>query len=241
MIVGGTSKEREERAEKIISDLQVSSFDQVQVTGETSVGIEQIRTLGHQLSLKPYHSSSKAAFIHPGELLTIEAQNALLKTLEETGENSIVIITAPQPESLLPTVISRCRIIRLSSRLEINFNKEETVSIIQNLSSIIRSGVGERLSLASLLPKTREEVQAWLGKLLFFWREVLLVKEGKSNQQYVNMLIGCKEIETLTIRQVIIIMKQLSKTMNLISHNVNPRLALEVFLLDLPNYHSFSP
>ena len=234
IIVGGTSKEREERAGKIIRDLKVSSFDQILVTGETSVGIEQIRTLKNRLSLRPYNSPSKAAFIHPGELLTIEAQNALLKTLEETGENSIVIITAPQPESLLPTVISRCRIIRLPSRLEINFNEEETISIIQNLSSIIQSGVGERLSLASFLPKTREEIKAWLEKSLFFWREVLLLKEGRINQQYANMLIGCKEIETLTTLQVIMIIKQTIITINFVSQNVNPRLALEVLLLDLP-------
>ncbi|MBI5465393.1 hypothetical protein HY946_02170, partial [Candidatus Gottesmanbacteria bacterium] len=126
LIIGGTKEERRGKALEISNfKFQISNFDTAWISGETSIGIDQIRNLEHQLSLKPYNSLSKAAVIHPGEILTIEAQNALLKTLEEAGENSILILTAPQTDALLPTVVSRCQIIRLPQKLEITLSQEE--------------------------------------------------------------------------------------------------------------------
>lgn len=74
-----------------------------------SIGIEQVRELEHFLSLKvptkaPYN---RAIIIENSHLLTIEAQNALLKTLEEPPEGTIVILTASHDKSLLPTIRSR--------------------------------------------------------------------------------------------------------------------------------------
>lgn len=246
LIIGGTKDERKEKAVEISNSqflipkerafARISNFDTILVEGETSIGIQQIRELEHKLNLRPYNSPYKSAIIHPGELLTIEAQNALLKTLEEPSESSILILTAPQIDALLPTVVSRCQIIKLPSKLEIILSQEDINSIIHDLSSIIQSGVGERLKFASRLGKKREEIKIWLEMQIFFWREILLGKVGaRVDPQYVNMLTRCKEgLKFLTARQIIKIIKSLEKTWSEIEQNVNPRLALEVFLLNLP-------
>lgn len=78
-----------------------------------SIGIEAIRQLERFLSLKvpgekPY---DRAAIIENSHLLTTEAQNALLKTLEEPPKGTIVLLTADRVQSLLPTIQSRVQVL----------------------------------------------------------------------------------------------------------------------------------
>jgi DNA polymerase-3 subunit delta' len=77
--------------------------------------IDQVRTLQHTLSMAPYEARYRIALILRFEEATISAQNALLKTLEEAPERVILLLTASDAESLLPTIVSRCESLRLRS------------------------------------------------------------------------------------------------------------------------------
>ncbi len=81
--------------------------------GSASLKVDQIRDLQHQLALSPFESRWRIALIPDFQLATDEAANALLKTLEEPSENVIVILTALDTASLLPTIVSRCEQIGL--------------------------------------------------------------------------------------------------------------------------------
>lgn len=78
-----------------------------------SLLIDQVRELQHTLSLSPYEARYRIALILRFEDATISAQNALLKTLEEAPERVILLLTACDAESLLPTIVSRCEELRL--------------------------------------------------------------------------------------------------------------------------------
>jgi hypothetical protein len=87
-----------------------------------AIPIEIIRTLEHFLSRKVPSQQviNRVVFIDQAELLGIEAQNALLKTLEEPPTGTILILTAPSERSILPTIKSRMQsiaIIRPSTEL----------------------------------------------------------------------------------------------------------------------------
>ena len=75
--------------------------------------VEQIRNLQHTLSLSPYESRYRVAILHRFEEANANAQNALLKTLEEAPAKVILLLTADSAENLLPTIVSRCEILRL--------------------------------------------------------------------------------------------------------------------------------
>lgn len=75
--------------------------------------VEQIRELQHRLSLAPYEGRSRIALILRFEEANSNAQNALLKTLEEPPQRAIILLTSEDSESLLPTIVSRCELIRL--------------------------------------------------------------------------------------------------------------------------------
>ncbi|MCX6726654.1 MAG: AAA family ATPase [Candidatus Shapirobacteria bacterium] len=73
--------------------------------------IVSIRQISLFLSKTPYAHSSKIVFIPDIDLLHLEAQNALLKMLEEPGDNNYFFLTTSQPQKLIPTILSRCQII----------------------------------------------------------------------------------------------------------------------------------
>lgn len=73
------------------------------------VSVDDIRTqVVDTISVKPYKSKYKIYIIEDGQLLNAQAQNALLKTIEEPPEYGVIIILTTSLDKLLPTVISRC-------------------------------------------------------------------------------------------------------------------------------------
>lgn len=70
--------------------------------------IDQVRQMQRQIALKPYQASLKVAVLEEAEKLTTEAQNALLKTLEDPPNSTVMILLASKGDYLLPTVLSRC-------------------------------------------------------------------------------------------------------------------------------------
>jgi DNA polymerase-3 subunit delta' len=74
---------------------------------------EQVREMQHSLSLSPYQARYRIALLLRFEQANLYAANALLKTLEEPPPQVILLVTAESAENLLPTVVSRCEVLRL--------------------------------------------------------------------------------------------------------------------------------
>ena len=75
--------------------------------------IDQVRALQHDLSLRPVEGRYRVAILDQFETATTEAQNALLKTLEEPPDYAVLIVLTADPELLLPTIVSRCQALAL--------------------------------------------------------------------------------------------------------------------------------
>jgi DNA polymerase III subunit delta' len=86
---------------------------EVSERGIRSIKIEQIRQLQQDLSLSAYEARYKIALLKRFDTANVNAANAFLKTLEEPPAKVILILTAADSESLLPTIISRCRVLSL--------------------------------------------------------------------------------------------------------------------------------
>jgi DNA polymerase-3 subunit delta' len=78
-----------------------------------SIKVDQIRQLQHSVQLAPYQAVRRIALLLDFERANPNASNALLKTLEEPPARVILLLTASDVESLLPTIASRCEVIRL--------------------------------------------------------------------------------------------------------------------------------
>lgn len=77
-----------------------------------SIAIDEIRKIKNFLSLSSHSGGYKFVIIDDANLMTVEAQNSLLKVLEEPSPLSVLILIASNPDSLLPTITSRCQEIR---------------------------------------------------------------------------------------------------------------------------------
>ena len=75
--------------------------------------VDQVRDVQRTLSLKPYQAKYRVALFLRFQEANDNAANALLKTLEEAPAHAILLLTADTPEQLLPTIVSRCEILRL--------------------------------------------------------------------------------------------------------------------------------
>jgi len=99
---------------KQTASLQQPDLSIVQVDEDKhEIRIEQIREVQRSLSLSPYEAKYRIALLLNFHLANPNAQNALLKTLEEAPLKVILLLTADAAENLLPTITSRCEILRL--------------------------------------------------------------------------------------------------------------------------------
>jgi len=81
--------------------------------GHKDIRIEQVRELLRTINLAPYQSKYRVALFLDFQKITSGAANALLKTLEEPPPKALLILTTDAQESLLPTIVSRCEVVRL--------------------------------------------------------------------------------------------------------------------------------
>ena len=79
-----------------------------------TISVDDIRSqINGDVAIKPYSSPRKIYIMNEGEKMTVQAQNALLKTLEEPPEYAVILILTTNANSLLPTILSRCVVLNM--------------------------------------------------------------------------------------------------------------------------------
>ena len=121
-----------------------------------TIGVEDIRTqINGTIAIKPYSSPRKIYIMNEGEKMTVQAQNALLKTLEEPPEYAVILILTTNVNALLPTILSRCVVLNMKPVRDELIKKflMETVQIPDYKSDLCvafaRGNVGKAKLLAS--------------------------------------------------------------------------------------------
>jgi DNA polymerase-3 subunit delta' len=150
------------------SDVQSLSV----ATGKKEIGIDRIRELKRFMQLRPVGGKVKVALIDDAHLLSIAAQNALLKVLEEPPDRSFLVLVSCNPDALLPTVRSRCQRVRFGPLPD-----DVVVDILtrsagvdpeaaRNLARLAEGSPGHALTLLSCLAgESREQWQQRLAGL----------------------------------------------------------------------------
>lgn len=81
-------------------------------SNKKTIGVNDIRNLIDEVSIKPYEGEKKIIIIKNADSITPEGQNALLKTLEDPPNDVFIIMLVQYIESMLPTILSRCQVLR---------------------------------------------------------------------------------------------------------------------------------
>ena len=140
--------------------------------------IDNVRKINRFLSQKPYSHQSKIILIKNADSLQVEAQNALLKNLEEPGENNYFILTTDHPNSLLPTILSRCH----SVQSEFNQNNPDKILIIPTT-------LVEKLSLSESLAVDKLSTVTYLENQLRLFQQKLVHEPTPENTHIIKKII----------------------------------------------------
>lgn len=176
LLVSKQEKARNEYSQKLCATYRIHHFDIVTIgnhipdTNEKkkkeklSIGIKEIRELQEKLFQKPTHGEKKAVIIKNAQTITHEAQNALLKTLEEPPLHTIMLLEATSRDAFLPTVLSRCSVIILEEAVDPSPKKREQVE--EFLQSLPTMPIGDKLKLAQDIAKEKDAAIQWLEMML---------------------------------------------------------------------------
>jgi hypothetical protein len=138
--------------------------DVLEIHPEISIGIAEVRQVSQFLSRKPISGPTNTVIVHDAHLLTIPAQNAFLKTLEEPPPNSVIYLVTSQSELLLSTILSRIQIISDNQIIKIDPQKlENSAQLFQQLLKV--GGEGERLTIIQNQNFTRQSALEFLDHL----------------------------------------------------------------------------
>ncbi len=215
LITNGHYQKRIEKAKKLVGFWEPHP-DFLLIQAHPSVGIHDIRQIQKFLSRRPYQAEIKAVVLDKAELMTIPAQNAFLKTLEEPPANSLIILCSQNQDQLLPTITSRCQIIRLKLKTEIEVDVKTLNTKYSFLTTVLNSSSGKRLQLIEPYTRTREEAIKFCQGMIEVIRFQIRNKPAK-------------DLSLITYHLSLFI-----KTLSLLQANVNVKLTLENLVINLP-------
>ena len=212
IIVGNNTQSLKDEAQKICLDNKISKFDIDIFQTEKTVGIADVRALQKKIFLKPVESETKAIILEAFSGMTNDSQNAFLKILEEPPSDTIIVILVLSLDFVLPTVLSRCKIISLETTEKLS--KEEVQTNLRILSSM--RFASNALIIAQDFSKDRETALKFLERLIITAEDMLDTESDFSLKELHKILSNLQKTYT-TIKTT----------------NVNVRFALENLFLNL--------
>lgn len=147
--------------------------DIIRVTHEKpgSIGVDDIRAqINGDIAIKPYSSPRKIYIVNEAEKMTVQAQNALLKTLEEPPAYAVILLLTTNVNAFLPTILSRCVVLNMKPVADEKVKKYlmEELQVPDYKADVCvafaRGNVGKAKQLASSedFEKVKEEALALL-------------------------------------------------------------------------------
>lgn len=194
---------RNEKPRNLVELTQAQSPDTLLVRPDPSISIDDIRSLIGKLQLKPFAAKNTLAIIEDASRMTIPAQHALLKTLEEPAGTTYLILELENPNLIIPTIRSRCQIIMVPG------TPERVTVPLASFLELTRETPGRRLQMIASIIKD-DDPQLILRSLLDTLRVLM-----RKDHHWVDAVRVTQE------------------ALHDLSHNVNPSFVLEHFALNL--------
>lgn len=217
IITAFDKKKRAEYIKQYCRELEIDPLDITLIEKDSgikqnvnSIGIDEIKNMQRKVFFKPIKSPIKAVVLEDAHLLTVEAQNSMLKILEEPPDNTLIILSTNAKDIFLPTILSRCRIIELPDE-KLKLSEEEFNELEVLIRNIHHMPAGLRLAKAEVLSKDKEKASKWIEMIITVLRQKLIVEQS---------------------REIAVQIRTLQKYYTLLrTTNVNIRFLMEIMLM----------
>lgn len=133
--------------------------DTLHVRTETSIGIDEVRDIQRFLSRKPTQGGINAVIVHDAHLLTIPAQHAFLKTLEEPPPTTQIYLITAYADQLLPTILSRVQVMDADTPTQV----PDTSHAQELLENLMKATLTEKMELLDKANFTRDSALEFLS------------------------------------------------------------------------------
>lgn len=177
------------------------------------IKILQIREVQNFLSYKSYNGGYKAVIINAAHLMNAEAQNCFLKTLEEPKGETLLMLISSKPELLLPTIYSRCQILKFFGKPAENLDNKK---ILEDILKVAGKDLAEKFKYAKNLDFEEQNFSDILKVLQMHYREILFSENFEEKNRARKIL---EIIDKISYKAVFT--------------NINEKLALEVLLMQI--------
>lgn len=179
---------------------RINPLDLLMLEPELSIGIDAIRVGQAFLATPPLKSPKKRIVVVEAHTMTIEAQNSMLKMLEEPQEYAQIILATPSLDSLLPTVQSRCQIIQQAVQ-----PLAADAQAIELAHALDQASVSEKITLAQTEAKSRQEAKAVIKRLLLAQQAALSAKvEGKQVNRMEALFVALTQLDANTNHRMVL-------------------------------------
>ncbi len=192
-----------------------------------TIGVSEVRKLISDVYIKPNEAFYKVYIIKDSGLFTLQAQNALLKILEEPPKNVVFIMLCESSKLLIPTILSRVQIFSFES--ENNYKSEDIINIALDLvSSISEKKEFDMLRVTSSLPKDKNNLKKILKQVIEIFNSAIVIKYS-SDFECSHKQNALKILESLNMLSIEKIVEVLLWACDLIDMNVNHNLFISCF------------
>lgn len=216
LLVSSNIKEITRYIEKLKRDLSISPFAYEEIVPDPSIGIEAVRAIKQSLSRKPLDGKNRFIALFDFDRATLVAQQAILKILEEPPPQSYLVLITKNTLTLLPTIISRCQIVKLKDTEVLSHS--DTESALALIYNVCKSSKGQRILLSQQMTKTKEDVLKTLTDMLYAFEQLLYSNpEGK---------LSFREIATMIVKT--------EAALGFVKRNINYKATLDIFFLGFP-------
>ena len=164
-----------------------------------TIGVEVIREAIEEVGVKSFEDGAKILLIPQAEIMTPQAQNCLLKTLEEPPQGTVFFLIAQQSGALLETIVSRCRVVRFHPLGLKEAAKRLSALGLEPKEALVRARIAEGcVGQALEIDETQMELRRVLTRDVFSVRgaadvlpAVNLYKDDKERQRLVMDVLDC--------------------------------------------------
>ena len=210
--------------------------DLIYVTHEkpASIGVDDIREqINDTIMVRPYSSYYKVYIVDEAEKMTVQAQNALLKTIEEPPSYAVILLLTTNQDAFLPTILSRCVQLKLKPLKD---GEVKDYALILMLKHLKDADISELLEYIRKLKEENLDIRGCLDFMQMWYRDVLMYKTTKD----INLLIFKDEFSTIKAMSTVSgydglerILQAIEKARVRLDANVNMELVMELMFLTM--------
>lgn len=200
-------------------------------TAARSFHVDAVRRVRSDAYIKPNEASRKVYCLFEAQTMSEQAQNALLKILEEPPEGILFLLTCPSASALLPTIRSRALILTLEPREQSAENSEAAALAAQILRGLPLPDESTVLKTCAPLIQNRELLRQVLDRLTVLFRDAAVLRAGGTS---LSRDPSAQELARQLTRDRLLALTELSiQTRRRMDQNANSTLLVTVFCAQL--------